>query len=222
MVFRMVNLLAIAGAVWMALAILGMLLSPEFMYSVWAKRAGFIVLSLTELIFALPFLIFFVCFHFYNRTEGGSVVRGYATIPALVGSAWMSLVALLHRFPIVWHWIAMREAGLIVAVTQVIFTIPLLIFFVVFAIDQGKARHALRLRIATIAPIIALSWFLLVSATRLLPFIQCWLVETKARRLLVITEPLVAVAILFFLVMFYIEPAVWGRTIDPRGAQWRE
>jgi hypothetical protein len=209
-VFRMVNLLAIAGAVWMALAILGMLLSPELMYSVSANRGGFIVLSLTELIFALPFLIFFICFHFYNRTEGGSVVRGYATILALVGSAWMSLVALLHRFPVVWHWIAIREAGLIVAVTQVIFTIPLLIFFVAFGIDQRKARYALRLRIATIASIVALSWFLLVSATRLLPVIQRWLVEIEARRLLVITEPLVAISILFFLVMFCIEPAVWG------------
>jgi len=208
--FRVANLIAIAGTAWMAFLILLMRFSPQSLRSISAYRWVFMILTITELIFALSFLFFFICFHLYNRMEGRVVVPGYATIAALVGAAWMSIVAVLHRFPAAWHWLAMRESGLIVALTQVVLTIPLLLFFVVFSMKHCRVQFTLRLRVATITSIVALSWFLLVSATWLSFAIQRWLIESGVGRVMIITEPAVALSILFFLVMFYLEPRVWG------------
>lgn len=201
---RAANLAAIAGTSWMALLILLVMFNRGFIQAISATSIGVTLLSLTELVFTVPFLLFFVCFYLHERTAEIPIVPRHATALAIVGSAWMAIVAVLHRLPGVWRWIAMQHAGLFVGFTQIIFTLPLLFFFVVFGTQRGRVNRTIALRVAAIVAAVALTWSLIVSASHLwLPF-QSWLIKTGVSRFFIITEPFMAFSLLFFLVMFYI------------------
>jgi hypothetical protein len=203
---RYANLLAIIGTAWMAIIVLTMRLYPAFVRSLSGYHGIFVILALTELIFTFFLLFFFVSFYLYIVRETRQMTSDYASIAAIVGASWMSLVAILHRFPTAWRWVATQASGLIVAVAQVVFTVPFLIFFVVFCRKFKESKYTLRLRIATVVAIVGTAWLLLVSATRISPVIWRWLFEKGVVKVMIITEPVVAISFLLFLIMLYIEP----------------
>jgi hypothetical protein len=205
-VLRYANLLAIIGTAWLALIILTMRIAPEFVRSLSGYHGIFVILALTELIFTFFLLFFFVSFYLYVVREKRQMTSDYASIAAIIGASWMSLVAILHRFPTAWRWFAAQESGLILAIAQVVFSVPFLIFFVVFYRKYKESRYTLRLRVATVVAIFGTAWLLLVSATRISPVIWRWLLQNGVVRIMIITEPVVTISFLFFLIMFYIEP----------------
>ncbi len=202
---RITNFLAILGTAWMGFVIVIMRISPEFVMSVISRQQTLTVLALTELVFTFSLLLFFAVLHLYNSPSGQSIVPFRATTAALISASWMSLVAVLHRFPNVWRWVATQEAGLIVSITQVIFTIPLLFFFILFTVASGRLKITPRLRVASVVATTGYAWLLLVSAMRISPAVWVWLMEKGAGKFVIITEPFVAISLLVFLTVFLFE-----------------
>ncbi len=205
--FKVANLAAIAGTSWMALLILWVIFYRGLhLIQVFPRGTiGRMLFSSTELVFAFPLLFFFIYLLLFNRKAETPIVPAYAAILAVVGAAWMAIVAVLHRLPGIWRSIAIQNDGLLVVLTQIIFTVPLLIFFIVFGTQQGGIKRGLALRLSAIAVAVALTWSLIVSASHLSISFRSWLVATGVSRLFIITEPLMASSLLFFLVTFYIE-----------------
>ena len=202
---RVANLAAIAGTSWMVLLVLLVMFRTGLIRVVSSTSIGMTLVSLTELVFAVPLLFFFVCLYRYERAAEIPMVPCRATALAVVGSTWMVIIAVLHRLPGVWRWIAMQQGGLLVGLTQILFAVPLLVFFIVFGTQRGRVRQTSVLRAAAITASVAVMWSLIVSASHLwLPF-QSWLTRVGVSRLFIITEPFMAFSFLFFLVMFYIE-----------------
>ncbi|KPL14682.1 hypothetical protein AMJ74_02885 [candidate division WOR_3 bacterium SM1_77] len=202
------NLLAIAGTAWMACVIFTMRISPVLVRSFSGYHSVRIVLALTEIIFSLFLLFFFICLLIYNSRVKSHMRAGYTTWAAVLGALWMLLVAILHRFPTCWRWFATQGSGLVLTVTQVVFTLPFLIFFILFYLKFNDGDYTIRLHAATIVAIVGAAWLLLVSATRISPVVWRWLIHSGIRKFMIITEPLVAFSLLFFLIMFYFEPEI--------------
>lgn len=200
------NLLAIIGTAWMAVIILTMRLYPSLVRSLSGYPLMFVILPLTELIFTLFLLFFFVGFYLCTVRENRQMTPAWGSIAGIIGAMWMSLVAILHRFPTAWRWLATQESGLILRVAQVVFAIPLVIFFVLFYQKYRDGNYNLRLKIATVIAIVGTAWLLLVSSTRVLPTVWRWLFEKGVVKFMIVTEPVVALSILLFLIMFFIEP----------------
>lgn len=205
-VLRYANLLAIIGTAWMAIIVLTMRLYPDFVRSLSGYTGVFVVLALTELVFTFSLLFFFVCFYLYAVRETRQMTPAYGSIAALIGAAWMAFVAILHRFPTAWRWVALQESGLVLRVAQVVFTLPLVIFFVLFYLHYKERKYTTRLRSATGVAIFGTAWLSLVSAARISPVVWQWLFEKGVVRFMIITEPVVAFSFLLFLIMFYVEP----------------
>lgn len=205
-VLKVANLLAIIGTALMGVVIILIRVSPAFVRMFSSRGPVLTVLALTELVFAFSLLFFFAVLHLYNADNGNKMVSLGATVAALISTSWMSVIAVLHRFPFVWRWVATRWSGLIVSTTQVIFTIPLLFFFVRFSTANNRRDTSLRLRVASIVAVIGTSWLLLVSAARISPAVWIWLIEKGAGRIMIVTEPFVAISFLIFLAAFFVEP----------------
>jgi len=200
------NIFAILGTALMGSMVIMVRVSPGFVRTLGARGPMLAVTALTELIFAFSLLAFFIVLYFHNVAGEGEFVFSKATIAAIVSTAWMSVVAVLHRFPSAWRWVATRESGFVVAVTQVIFAIPLLFFFVMFGSACSRRRCTLRLRVASALATVGSAWLVLVSAVRVSTAVWVWLIEKGAGRIMIMTEPFVAVSFLIFLVAFLFEP----------------
>ena len=201
------NLLAIIGTTWMALVTLVMRLSPSFAQSLTGNHGGFIIVSSTEPVFAAFLLLFFGSLHFYNVRVKLIIDPDYATLAGLIGAMWMVVVAILHRFPAVWHWFATQQSGMVLIIAQTVFIVPFLIFFILFYFGYNRGRYTGRLRAATMIAAVGQLWFLLVSATRIAPVFWRWLIERGIRGFMMATEPFVILSLLLFLIFLYLEPA---------------
>jgi hypothetical protein len=204
-ILKHANLLAIIGTAWMALVTLSMRFSPGFVRSLTGNHGGFIVVSLTEPVFAAFLLLFFGLLHFYNIRVKRIIDPTYSTLAALIGVSWMMVVAVLHRFPEIWDWFATQHSGIALIILQTVFILPLLIFFILFYFGYSRGRYTVRLRTATIIAGIGQLWFLSVSATRISPAFWRWLIEHGIRRFMIVTEPFVILSLLLFLVLLYLE-----------------
>ncbi|UCG29236.1 MAG: hypothetical protein JSV53_06845 [candidate division WOR-3 bacterium] len=204
-ILRIANILAIFGTAWMAIIIIMIRVSPEFVRSFGSRGPMLTVLAMTEIVFAFSLLFFFTLLHVHNVNNNSTITSFNATLSALIAMSWMSVIAVLHRFPAVWRWVATRGSGLIVSLTQVIFTIPLLLFFILFSMASNRRNTTLRLRVASTVAVTGTAWLLLVSASRVSPAVWMWLIEKGAGRVMIITEPLVAISFLIFLAAFFVE-----------------
>jgi hypothetical protein len=205
-VLRYANLLAIIGTAWMAIIVLTMRLYPTFVQSLMRYTSVVAIFAVTELVFTFSLLFFFVCFYLYAVQQTRQMAPAHGSVAAITGAGWMSVVAILHRFPTAWRWVAIQASGLILRILQVVFVVPLVFFFVFFYRRYKEGKYTLRLQIATIVGIIGTSWLLLVSATHVSPMIWRWLFQKGVVKFMIITEPVVAFSLLLFLIMFYLEP----------------
>jgi hypothetical protein len=204
-VLKVANIFAILGTALMGFVVVMVRVSPGFIRSLGSRGPILTTLAFTEVIFTFSLLFFFAVLHFYNAAGRKELVSSKATLAAIITTAWMSIVAVLHRFPSIWRWVATRESGLIVSLTQVIFTIPLLFFFVLFSSSINRQHCTLRLRVASVVAIIGSAWLLIVSAVRVSPVVWIWLIEKGAGRIMIITEPFLAISFLIFLFAFLFE-----------------
>ena len=205
-ILKHANLLAIIGTAWMALVISVMRFSPSFVRSLTGNQGGFVIVSLTEPVFAASLVLFFGLLYFYNARVKMIIEPEYATLSGLIGASWMMVVALLHRFPAVWHWFATQQSGLVLIIAQTVFILPLMIFFLLFYFGYRRGNYTVRLRTATVIAFVGQLWFLWVSATRIAPVIWRWLIEHGIRGFMMVTEPFVILSLLLFLICLYLEP----------------
>ncbi|MGD9380565.1 MAG: hypothetical protein PVI51_08360 [candidate division WOR-3 bacterium] len=205
-ILKYANLLAIVGTAWMALVIISMRSAPSFMQELTGHWGGFVTVSLTEPVFAALLFLFFGSLHFYNVRVKRIIDPYFSTLAGLIGASWMILVAVLHRFPAVWHWFATQQSGMVLTMAQTFFVLPFLIFFVLFYYGYNRGRYTVRLRVATVIAAVGQLWFLLVSATRISPSFWHWLIQHGIRRFMMVTEPFVVLSLLLFLVCLYFEP----------------
>ena len=198
-VLRYANLLAIIGTAWMAIIVLTMRLSPSFVQSLMRYTSVLLIFAVTELVFTFALLFFFIIFYLCIMQEPRQMAVARGSIAAIVGAGWMSIVAILHRFPTAWRWVALQASGLILRIAQVIFAVPLVYFFVHFYRRYREGTYTLRLKIASIVGIIGTAWLVLVSATHVSPVIWRWLFEMGIVKFMIVTEPVVAFSLLLFL-----------------------
>jgi hypothetical protein len=205
-ILKHANLLAIIGTAWMALVISVMRFSPSFVRSWTGNQGVFVIVSLTEPVFAASLLLFFGLLHFYNVRVKMIIDPAFTTLAGLIGASWMMVVALLHRFPTVWHWFATQQSGMILIIAQTVFILPLMIFFLLFYLGYRRGKYTVRLRTATLVAFVGQLWFLAVSATRIAPVFWRWLIEHGIRGFMMATEPFVILSLLLFLICLFLEP----------------
>lgn len=189
--------IAIVGSAWMALVVI-LRRFPE----IWKWFLGLWgvveILPITEHLFSIFLLIFFVTlFGYCNKRQIRPKLK-YTTLTAMIGSSWMVLVSVLHRFPVIWKSFVGLQAGRIFAVTELLYVLCFLVFFISFYKEHHKRELGVKLQSVALIAIIAIAWMAFVSILHLFPVIWEWFRDLGVGRILQITEPVVAISFLLF------------------------